>query len=91
MFEKYTQTDFNGIPGGSKHDTSSNHAFVNAMLSPFQTFRTSLQSSSSRMHGARGGVPSGKANGRFVHGARTIRFKAAQMLMRICWRAAKDL
>ena len=42
-----------------------------------------------RMHGAKSGVPSGKANGRFVHGSRTIQHKAAMALIRFCSRAAK--
>ena len=37
-----------------------------------------------RMHGARGGAPSGKANGRFVHGSRTIQHKAAMFLAKYC-------
>jgi len=37
-----------------------------------------------RMHGARGGAPSGKANGRFVHGSRTTQHKAAVFLAKYC-------
>jgi hypothetical protein len=44
-----------------------------------------------RMHGARGGAPKGKANGRYVHGARTTQFKAAMALVKMCAKSAKDL
>jgi len=44
-----------------------------------------------RMHGARGGAPMGKANGRYVHGARTTQFRAAMALVKMCAKAAKDL
>jgi len=44
-----------------------------------------------RMHGARGGVPSGTANGRYSHGQRTDKHRAMMALIKICGKAAKDL
>jgi hypothetical protein len=43
-----------------------------------------------RMHGAKGGAPSGTANGRYVHGSRTTKHKAMMALIRYCVTTAKE-
>jgi hypothetical protein len=43
-----------------------------------------------RMHGARGGAPSGKRNGNYRHGARTNDATNAARLIRLLARLARD-
>jgi len=43
-----------------------------------------------RMHGARGGAPSGKENGNYQHGNRTNQAKAARELVRYISQLMKD-
>jgi hypothetical protein len=42
-----------------------------------------------RMHGARGGGPSGKRNGNYRHGGRTNQMKAAMFLVKYCAQLSK--